>query len=62
METDFKAVRYHLACALAHLAGRDETTARLRAALYLMLEAATVAEHRRPDPKVVPFRARWDRR
>jgi hypothetical protein len=62
METDFKAVRYHLACALAHLGGRDEKTARLREALYLMLEAATVAEHQRPDPKVVPFRARWDRR
>ena len=62
METDFKAVRYHLACALAHFAGPDETTARFREALYLMLEAAAVAEHRKPDPKIVPFRARWERR
>jgi hypothetical protein len=60
MQTDFKAVRYHLACALAHLAGRDETTAKFREALYLLMKAAAVVEHRTPDSKVVPFRARWD--
>ena len=62
METEFKAVRHHLASALTYLVGRDETTARFREALDLLVEAATEAEHRRPDPKVVPFRARPDRR
>ena len=62
MGTDFKAVRHHLECALTYLVGRDETTARFREALDLLIEAAIVAEHRRPDPKVVPFRAHRDRR
>jgi hypothetical protein len=61
METDFNAVQHHLARALTYLAGRDETTARFREALDLLIEAATAAEHRTPDPKVVPFRARCDR-
>ena len=62
MGTDFNAVRHHLECALTYLGGRDETTARFREALYLLMKAAAVAEHRTPDPKVVPFRARQDRR
>jgi hypothetical protein len=62
METEFKAVRHHLECALMYLGGHDETTARLHEALDLMIEATAVAEHRRPDPKIVPFRARWERR
>ena len=62
METDFKAVRHHLECALTYLVGRDETTARFRQALDLLVEAAIATEHRRPDPKVVPFRASKDRR
>jgi hypothetical protein len=62
MEDDFKAVRQHLECALVYLGGRDGRTAAFREALDLLIEAATVAEHRRPDPKVIPFRARWDRR
>ena len=48
METDYKAVRLHLAGALTYLVGRDEMTARFREALDLLVEAATEAEHRRP--------------
>jgi hypothetical protein len=62
MDTDFNAVQHHLAKALTYLVGRDEATARFRQALDLLVEAAIANEHRRPDPKVVPFRARQDRR
>ena len=62
METDFNAVQHHLARTLTYRVGRDETNGQGPQALDLMVEAATVAEDRRPDPKVVPFRARRDRR
>ena len=61
MQTDFKAVRHHLACSLMYLGGRDETTDRFREALDLMIDAATVAEQSRSDPKVVHFGPHRDR-
>ena len=45
-----------------YLGGRDETTDRFREALDLMIDAATVAEQSRSDPKVVRLWPRRDRR
>jgi ethanolamine ammonia-lyase large subunit len=56
METDFTAVRHHVECALARLAGADKTTTEMRIALELLLEAAVVAAHsRRNLPANVVF-------
>lgn len=56
METDFASVRRLLDAALTHVQGADKTSAQVREALELLIEAALTAEYARAT--VVPLASR----
>jgi len=47
MNSDFAAVRHYLALGYDQLKGQDETSARMREAIDLLMEAAASAEFNR---------------
>ena len=56
MQTDFATVRLLLETTLTHVQGADKTSARVREALELLIEAALYAEY--APANVVPLASR----
>lgn len=52
---DMAAARVHLERAYYYLGGNDETCARAREALDLLIEMVAAAEHARPVGEIIPF-------
>jgi hypothetical protein len=61
LTSDYSAARGHLERAYDALKGQDETSARLRETLDLLIEAVATAEYSRPA-KVVDHPAKASRR